>query len=93
MLLGHADLVELATDDLVDKKNFLRESLLGEGPLLNQVSISENGQKRPDEKGKKVTDPAASSPQPESLPLGHYFPLIVPLKISQLLRSSTARSS
>ena len=52
-----ADLIELALNNLVDQKNFLRKILWREGFVSLQVGISAKGQKDTDEEGEKVTDP------------------------------------
>jgi hypothetical protein len=53
----NADLIELALNNLVDQKNFLRKILRREGFVLSQKEISTKGQKDTEEKGEKVTDP------------------------------------
>jgi hypothetical protein len=42
-LFLNADLIELALNDLVDQKNFLRKIVWREGFVLSQKKISTNG--------------------------------------------------
>lgn len=52
-----ADLIELALNNLVDQKYFLRKILWREGFVPLQVGISAKDQKCTEKEGEKVTDP------------------------------------
>jgi hypothetical protein len=62
ILFLNANLIELALNNLVDQKNFLRKILWRERFFPSQITISAKGQKRTEEKGEKVTDPRLRSP-------------------------------
>ena len=64
ILSWYSDLVELALDDPVDQKNFLRKIFLGGRFLSCQKVITAKGQKDTEKEGEKITDPTPRSSPP-----------------------------
>ena len=64
ILFWNANLIELALDDLVNQKNFLRKILWGESFFSGQIDVSAKGQKDTEEEGEEITDPSPRSSSP-----------------------------
>ena len=70
ILSRYSDLVQLALDDPVDQKNFLRKIFLRKRSFSCQIRVCAEGQDDTEEKGEKVPEPSPRSPSPVRL-FGH----------------------